>query len=152
MEERDVELIVQSMNRLGLRITDQRKTIAQLFANATGFLSAKEVFLGMVDKYDGISFDTIYRNLRLLKELGVIEQFQIEDSYKYRVACFGHQHHHHHMICLSCNRVIPLESCPMDNFQAPDQFRIVKHRFEIYGYCDNCQQQGMGEDAETISA
>lgn len=152
MKERDAEFIVQSMNRYGLRITEQRRTIAQLFANATGLLSAKEVFLGMVEKYEGLSFDTVYRNLKLLKELGVIEQFQIEDSNKYRVGCFGHQQHHHHMICLACRSIFPLESCPMDNFQAPDQFQIVKHKFEVYGYCDNCQQQVIGEDADTISA
>lgn len=151
MQERDVELLVQSMSKHGLRITDQRKTIAQIFANANGFLTAKDIFLQMVAKYDGLSFDTVYRNLKLLDEAGVIERFQIEDSNKYRVACFGHQHHHH-MICLTCMRVFPLESCPMDNFQAPDHFRIVKHKFEIYGYCDTCQQRGMGEDADTISA
>ncbi|WP_245600209.1 Fur family transcriptional regulator [Paenibacillus harenae] len=152
MKERDAELIVQSMNRHGLRITEQRRTIARLFANATGFLSAKEVFLGMVDKYNGLSFNTVYRNLKLLEELGVIERFQIEDSIKYRVGCFERNHHHHHLICLTCSRVFPLETCPMDNFQAPDHFQIVKHKFEIYGYCGNCQRRGIGEDAGTMSA
>lgn len=152
MKERDAELIVQSMTRHGLRITEQRRTIAQLFANASGFLSAKEVFLGMVDKYNGLSLDTVYRNLKLLEELGVIEQFKIEDSNRYRVGCFGHHRHHHHLICLTCSRLIPLEYCPMDHFQAPDQFRIVKHKFEIYGYCDNCERQDIGEAAGTMPA
>lgn len=152
MKERDAELIVQSMTRHGLRITEQRRTIAQLFADTSGFLSAKEVYLGMIDKYNGLSFDTVYRNLRLLEEIGVIEQFQFEDSSRFRVGCFGHLHHHHHLICLTCSRLIPLEYCPMDNFQVPDHFQIVKHKFEIYGYCDNCQQQGMGDEVDTMLA
>jgi Fur family zinc uptake transcriptional regulator len=138
-----MERMVQVMSNHGLRVTEQRRTLARLFAEASGFLSAKEVYVGLEEKHSGLSFDTVYRNLRLLQELGVLEQFHFEDGMKFRVGCFGHKHHHHHLICLSCDQIYPLEFCPMDHIpNIPNHFKIVKHQFEVYGYCEDCQKQG----------
>lgn len=139
MKDRRGEL-VQAMVRHGLRITEQRKMMAQIFAEAHGFISAKEVYLRMVITYKGLSFDTVYRNIKLLTELGVLEMFQFEEGNKFRIGCFDHRHHHHHhMICLSCSSVYPLDYCPLQNLKIPDFFEVVKHSFEIYGYCVTCQ-------------
>ncbi|CAM4265784.1 transcriptional repressor [Paenibacillus alkaliterrae] len=131
---------VQAMARHGLRITEQRKMLAQLFAEAHGFLSAKELYQRMAITYKGLSFDTVYRNIKLLTELGVLEMFQFEEGNKFRIGCFDHRHHHHHMICLSCSNVYPLDYCPMQNLEIPESFQVVKHSFEIYGYCVSCQR------------
>lgn len=139
MKDRRGEL-VQAMVRHGLRITEQRKMMAQLFAEAHGYISAKEIYLRMVITYKGLSFDTVYRNIKLLTELGVLEMFQFEEGNKFRIGCFDHRHHHHHMICLSCSNVYPLDYCPMQHLEIPESFEVVKHSFEIYGYCVACQK------------
>lgn len=45
-----------------------------------------------------------------------------------------------HLICIQCEKTIPFVYCPMDGVTGlPEQFAAVKHKFEIYGYCKDCQ-------------
>ncbi|MCC3379745.1 Fur family transcriptional regulator [Paenibacillus farraposensis] len=132
--------IIATMSAQGLRITDQRKTLATLFSENEGYLSPKDVYEYMGKKYRGLSFDTVYRNLRVMQELGVLEQVSFEDGMKFKVSCNEH-HHHHHMICLSCQKTLPISFCPMQMTDTTDQFQIVEHKFEIFGYCKDCQQK-----------
>jgi Fur family zinc uptake transcriptional regulator len=54
--------------------------MSRLFAEAPGYLTAKEVYEGLEAKHSGLSFDTVYRNLRVLDDLGVVEQFHCRTS------------------------------------------------------------------------
>lgn len=133
------EEIIKVMSKQGLRITDQRRAMAELFAGESGYLTAKDVYEYMGKRYPGLSFDTVYRNLRLMHEMGVLEQFVFEDGIKFRVHCDEH-HHHHHLICMGCDQTVPIVFCPMGEIQGmPESFEVVKHKFEIYGYCRDCQ-------------
>ncbi len=137
----DAQEMIRIMSGKGLRITDQRRTLARLFADETGYLSAKEVYDEMEKTYSGLSFDTVYRNLRLLQELDVLEQFVFEDGVKFRVHC-DERGHHHHAICLDCGNTFPVPSCPLDiDVKLPEGFHIVRHKFEIFGYCVACGSQ-----------
>lgn len=130
--------IIHTMSSQGLRITDQRRTLANLFADTDGYLTPKDVYDFMCKKYSGLSFDTVYRNLRVMEEMGVLEQIVFEDGLKFRVGC-SEEHHHHHMICLNCEKTYPIHFCPMNFADAPDQFQVVKHKFEVFGYCKDCR-------------
>jgi Fur family transcriptional regulator, zinc uptake regulator len=133
------EQILELMTEQGMRITDQRKTLAKLFTDADGYLTAKDVYEHMNQLYNGLSFDTVYRNLRVMHEMGILEQFVFEDGIKFRVHCQGHEHHHH-LFCLSCEKTIPLVYCPMDKLDGvPESFQIIRHKFEVYGYCADCR-------------
>lgn len=143
--------ILRVMSEQGLRITEQRRSLARLFADADGYLTPKEVYEGMEREYPGLSFDTVYRNLRVMQELGVLEQIMFEDGVRFKVHCGG-QAHHHHLICLACERTLPLHYCPMPQVgDLPGSFRVVRHKFEIFGYCTDCQQTPAEEAAETPS-
>ncbi|MFD2672736.1 Fur family transcriptional regulator [Marinicrinis sediminis] len=135
----EVQEIIQAMSNKGMRITEQRKTLARLFVDHEGYLTPKEVYEAMVQTYAGMSFDTVYRNLRVLQEMDIVEQFMFEDGIKFRLRCHTDEHHHH-FICLECERTIPFHYCPMDHVQQyPEGFKPVKHKFDIYGYCETCQ-------------
>jgi Fur family zinc uptake transcriptional regulator len=132
-----VQEMVRAMSEKGWRITDQRKSLATLFAQEEGYLSPKDVYESMRIKYPGVSFDTVYRNLRLLNEMGVLEQFYLNDGIKFKARC--QSHHHHHMICLLCEKTVTFEFCPMKHVPSlPQDFQIVNHRFDIFGYCADC--------------
>lgn len=143
------EDIIGVMSAQGLRITDQRKSLAKLFAEREGYLTPKDVYEYMGKQYSGLSFDTVYRNLRVMEELGVLEQVVFEDGLKFRVGCDKDGHHHHHMICLQCEKTYPIHFCPMPMTDAPEEFQIVKHKFEVFGYCKNCRpDKCSGQDAQ----
>lgn len=140
------EQILEAMSGQGLRITDQRKTLAKLFGENAGYLSAKDVYDHMGRKYSGLSFDTVYRNLRVMEELGVLEQVVFEEGVKFKASC-SQDHHHHHMICLQCMKTYPIHFCPMNLTETPDHFRVVKHKFEVFGYCEKCESSREDEPA-----
>jgi Fur family zinc uptake transcriptional regulator len=134
----DQEVIIQAMSEQGLRITEQRKSLAKLFAEADGYLAPKDVYAHMEKLYTGLSFDTVYRNLRVLHEMDVLEQFVFEDGIRFKAHCGGHAHHHH-LICLSCEKTIPVDYCPMPQLSdIPNHFQVVRHKFEVFGYCEDC--------------
>lgn len=134
-----IEEIVGRMSSQGLRVTDQRKTLAKLFSESPGYLSPKDVYEYMGKTYSGLSFDTVYRNLRVMEELGVLEQIVFEEGVKFKLHC-REEHHHHHMICLQCGHTYPITFCPMEQTSVPQDFRVVKHKFEVFGYCKDCAQ------------
>lgn len=141
--------IIGVMSTRGLRITDQRKSLAKLFAEQDGYLTPKDVYEYMGKQYSGLSFDTVYRNLRVMEELGVLEQVMFEDGLKFRASC-NEGDHHHHMICLQCEKTYPIHFCPMPLTDAPDQFQVVKHKFEVFGYCKACRPEAQeGSQSES---
>ncbi|QYR23630.1 transcriptional repressor [Paenibacillus sp. sptzw28] len=135
-----VQEMLEVMSRNGWRITDQRRTLAQIFADADGFLSPKDVYDQMRDKYPGVSFDTVYRNLRMLSHMGALEQFYfMEGGLKFKGGCT--HHHHHHLICVNCEKTETFDYCPMNGtLNLPGNYKIMNHRFEIYGVCEDCQK------------
>lgn len=142
------EEIIRIMSDQGLRITEQRRSMAALFSEAEGYLAPKDVYEYMGSRYPGLSFDTVYRNLRVLHEMDVLEQFVFEDGIRFRVHCGGHDHHHH-LICLSCEKTFPVHYCPMIQMDGiPDSFKVVRHKFEIFGYCESCAQYAPSDTAK----
>lgn len=140
------EQIIKKMSEQGMRITEQRKSLVQLFTDQqTGYLTPKDVYEDMERQYPGLSFDTVYRNLRIMQEMGVLEQFLLEDGLKFRLSC-AEDHHHHHLICLECEKTYSIAYCPMHTVpNLPEQFQVIKHKFELYGYCKNCQPERLPE-------
>lgn len=131
---------MQVMSDKGWRVTNQRKSLLELFLSSERYWSPLEVYEEMKRDYPGVSYDTVYRNLRLLSEpdIGMLEQFHFQDGTKFRARC--ETHHHHHMICMHCEKTIPFEFCPLPYVEDQPGFEPVTHRFEIYGYCEACQQ------------
>ncbi len=132
--------MLAAMSRNGWRITDQRRTLANIFASTDGYLSPKDVYDEMSWSYPSVSFETVYRNLRMLSEMGVLEQFYfMEGGLKFKGSCIDH--HHHHLICVNCEKTLTFEYCPMEQqLKLPGQYKILNHRFEVYGLCETCQQ------------
>lgn len=144
------EEIVRQMSEKGLRITEQRRTLAKLFDEASGYLTPKDVYEHMQRVYPGLSFDTVYRNLRMLLDMEVVEQVLFEDGVKFKLRC-EEEHHHHHMICLQCQKTIPIRFCPMTGTDVPGDFQVVRHKFEVFGYCGDCRDNNTDQEADSAT-
>lgn len=135
----NMQQMLEIMAKNGWRITEQRRMIAEIFSRDDGYLSPRDVYDRMSAKYPSVSFDTVYRNLRMLDEMGVLEQFYFMDGgLKFKGKCSSH--HHHHLICMNCEKTLTFDDCPMEQIlKLPGNFKIVNHRFEVYGICEECQ-------------
>ncbi|MDQ6600922.1 Fur family transcriptional regulator [Bacillus salipaludis] len=130
---------LQLLKAKGYKYTGQRELLIHCIYDEKRYVSAKEVLGVMQKEYPNLSFDTIYRNLSLFEELGILETTEFKGERLFRFACSDEHHHHHHIICIKCRRTISFVECPMKNiFNVPKGFEITGHKFEIYGYCKDC--------------
>lgn len=125
----------------GFKATSKRQEILSFLQGENRYLSPLEVYQYIQKNHPGLSYDTVYRNLREFEEAHLLEVTDFAGEKRYRINCGGHQHHHH-FICTQCGRTIPLKMCPMDVFQEQLPGCVISgHRFEIYGLCENCLKQ-----------
>lgn len=136
---------IQALKGSGQKLTPQRMEVLRILMDAQHPMSAQEVFLLIRQAQPSISIDTVYRNLTMLTDSGLVHQTNLQnrDVSKFE---FQGAEHRHYAICLECHRNILLDLCPLEsilNSQAlKQQFSVVKHAFEIYGYCADCRPEG----------
>ncbi len=86
---------------------------------------------------------TVYRNLKLFEQLGVIHKLHMGWNSRYELSDIF-QHHHHHLTCSKCGRVIILRADPMleeiiSRLSVKNGFQPMDHQLEIRGLCRTCQ-------------
>ncbi|MEW9675752.1 Fur family transcriptional regulator [Lentibacillus sp. L22] len=129
---------IQNLKEKGYKTTKKRKDILTFFTNADGYRSAKDLIQYMEPTYPNMSFDTVYRNLHLFNEIGILETTELNGEKLFRISCADH--HHHHFICKYCGKTKEIDFCPMKEVEdALANYNIEDHKFEIYGLCPSCQ-------------
>ncbi|CQR73239.1 Fur family transcriptional regulator [Sporomusa ovata] len=137
-----MERIIQKLKEKGCKITPQRRAIIQSLLNFSKFPTALEVFNDIKATNPDVGLDTIYRNLNLLVEIGIVNSINLpgKDVKVFELSIDGH---HHHLVCLSCGQADCLDYCPIDEQRlqtaAGSEFKITGHSLEIYGYCQKCK-------------
>lgn len=125
----------------GLKATAQRIAILGTILSCDEPISAETIHGTLQPEHPELSLSTIYRNLNLLVEKGILTRLQLADERAY--FRYGGNEHQHHLVCLGCSRVVELAQCPVHQFEAElmkdTQFRITQHRLTFYGYCPNCE-------------
>lgn len=135
----DTKQALDILKQRGYKFTGKRERMVEVFEREARYLSAKEVLDYMQEDYPALSFDTIYRNLSLFVDLGILETTEWDGERRYRFYC-GSKEHHHHLICTYCGKTKMIDICPMNAILGkPNDFDITGHKFEIYGTCSDCQ-------------
>ncbi|KUK11347.1 MAG: Ferric uptake regulator, Fur family [Clostridia bacterium 41_269] len=131
--------LIKEFKKKGYKLTPQRRLILEILSKEK-HISAEEIFERIKQSQPNVSFGTVYRNLNILLELGLINQLDFKDG---RTRFELNKSHHHHLICLDCGVAFEIQVCPFNSeiFRAADSqdFSIENHSFEIYGYCRNCK-------------
>lgn len=98
---------IQTLKERGHRITSQRTTISLIIPEAERHLTVEDIFKRVKEKNPKVDCFTIFRNLNLMQESGLVTKTDVGDGiYRYHPADRGH---HHHLICRNCERVLDLE-------------------------------------------
>ncbi|MFB5663124.1 Fur family transcriptional regulator [Alteribacillus sp. HJP-4] len=122
----------------GYKFTGKREKILEIFSEDNRYLSAKHLHQFMMKDYPGLSIDTIYRNIKVFEKLNILESTELKAEKHYRYKCS--EEHYHHIICTDCGTVKEIDMCPMEVVSPTAAgFTITHHKFELYGYCDECK-------------
>lgn len=123
----------------GYKNTPKRYDMLEYIFRQNKYVTARDIQQALKDKYKGLSFDTIYRNLTTFLNVEVIEMTELDGEKRFRSKCSSTEHHHH-FICLDCGNTKSIHACPMENIQALPGYTVQSHKFEIYGLCPKCSE------------
>ncbi len=128
----------------GVRVTDQRTLILKILEKEKRHLDAGEIYRRVSRRLPRISLATVYRNLNMLKNLGLINEVRFDEHHlHYELREAGE---HYHLICLNCGEVIeadlPLVDYLKKNVEQAQHFRLKDVEVNISGYCNRCRRKG----------
>lgn len=128
-------LIEEACVTLGLRMTDQRRVIARIIADAQDHPDVEELHRRAAAVDDRISISTVYRTVKLFEDAGIIERHDFRDG-RSRYEPVPDEHHDH-LIDLRNGTVVEFRSEEIEHLQEEIArklgYRLVGHRLELYG-------------------
>jgi len=139
-----LEAFRQYLKTQGLRFTRDRRTIVEQILSTPGHFSIDDLFVELRLKGERISKTTLYRNLPLLIESGLVRRVPGE-SPSGRFEHVVGRRSHDHLICLGCGREIEFSNDRVEEALGTIcrlfDFQPVRHRLGIWGYCRDCRKK-----------
>lgn len=119
----------------GLRITEQRRTIAKVLGDSEDHPDVETLHSRAAAIDPNISIATVYRTVRLFEEAGILERHEFGDG-RSRYEAVSDDHHDH-LIDVETGKVVEFADDALELLQKQIAerlgFRLVDHRMELYG-------------------
>ena len=127
--------IIERCEAQGMRLTGQRRVIAQVLERADDHPDVEELHARAARVDPGISIATVYRTVKLFEEAGILERHEFRDGRaRYEDA---ERDHHDHLIDMQSGEVIEFVDPEIEALQEKIAerlgYRLVGHRLELYG-------------------
>ncbi|MFO7717012.1 MAG: Fur family transcriptional regulator [Thermodesulfobacteriota bacterium] len=123
-----------------LRMTRQRQVILDELRSVTTHPTADEIYDMVRKTLPRISLGTVYRNLELMHEAGLVMKLETAGLQK---RFDGNPDPHYHIRCVQCGivRDVHFEGNGHElEAGLSTDFTILGHRLEFYGLCPTCQK------------
>jgi len=119
----------------GMKMTGQRRVIAQVLSEAQDHPDVEEVYRRATSIDPRISIATVYRTVRLFEENDILERHDFRDGRaRYEEVS---DDHHDHLIDLETGRVIEFRNTDIERLQEEIArtlgYELKGHRLELYG-------------------
>ena len=118
----------------GMRMTEQRRVIAQVIENAEDHPDVEELYHRAAAQDPRISLSTVYRTLNLFEEAGLVTKHDFKDG-RARFEPIPDEHHDH-LIDIRTGKVIEFRNEEIEAIQELIAkrlgYRLVDHRLELY--------------------
>ena len=141
--EKQSEKSLSMLRKKGYKITPQRRAVLTALDTCGQFPTAQDILEAVRKMQPDVSLDTIYRNLTLLTELGIVHEVYRSAGNVYEIVEQGH--HHHHLVCTECGRTECIDICPMNEIYEKEAekhgFLVTGHVFDFYGLCWSCRNK-----------
>jgi len=127
----------------GHSMTAQRQLLLELLRDADEHIDAKELYRRASARDESIGSATVYRNLNLFKQLGLVEERRLG-----KVSCcyeIKQSPEHQHLVCQGCGKIIefqnPLVGKLIKAVRREHGFKVTKAELYLEGYCPECEEK-----------
>ena len=129
------DTIIKRCEAKGLRMTGQRRIIAQVLDDAGDHPDAEEIYARASEIDTGISLATVYRTVKLFEEVNILERLEFGDGRaRYEDASRAH---HDHLFDLESGEVIEFVDPEIEILQERIAkrlgYRLMGHKMELFG-------------------
>jgi Fur family peroxide stress response transcriptional regulator len=125
----------------GLAATHQRQVLYEVMQTMPGHPSPEEVYARVKKRIPAISLATVYKNIHLFVERGVLKEVSMHHG-SLRVELNSHTHHH--MVCLHCKAITDIEEEDLGVLPEPKRlpggFKVERYAIDVIGICAACQK------------
>ncbi|MCX5770420.1 MAG: transcriptional repressor [Candidatus Hydrogenedentes bacterium] len=123
-----------------VRITRQREIMLEELRKVRSHPSADELYAQVRRRLPHVSLGTVYRNLDVLSQQGVIKKLGVPGS---QARYDGNVERHVHVRCVRCGRLEDVLGASVDGVTlpaGPGGFEITDYRVEFLGVCPVCRE------------
>ena len=119
------------------RNTRQREVILRCLQATTCHPTASTLYDLVRKELPRMSLGTVYRNLELLAEIGLIQKLQFSGEANFD----GTPDPHPHIHCEYCGRIddLPIDCCPTLEFTQTSGYKVTGDRLVLSGICPECK-------------
>ena len=125
-----------------MRLTTQRQIILEELGKVTSHPTANEVYDMVRKRLPRIGLGTVYRNLELMADSGIILKLEVGGTQKRFDATVAP---HYHVRCTSCGRVddidIEVQNKINQIAENASDYMILGHHIEFSGMCPRCSDE-----------
>lgn len=132
--------VTEAVHQRGGRMTRQREVVMDTLAKLNCHPTAQELYELVREQLPGISQATVYRNLKVLRDLGyVLELDYGPGAARYDATVSDHCHAR----CIRCGRVVDVPCAVGQDAEklahVLDNWQITGQRVELCGLCPECR-------------
>jgi Fur family ferric uptake transcriptional regulator len=122
-------------------MTRQRRVILEELRKVKSHPTADEVYERARRRLPRISLGTVYRNLEILSECGMIQKLELGGDQK---RFDGKTGNHYHLRCIRCGCIEDVLAAPHtpieDALRGKSDYEIIGTRLEFIGVCPQCKE------------
>ena len=123
-----------------IRLTTQRQVILEELGKVKTHPTASEVYEMVRKRLPRIGLGTVYRNLELMAESGMILKLEVGGTQKRFDADTST---HYHIRCCLCGKVddiqVPVQEAVNSIAAHVCEYTVLSHHIEFTGICSSCQ-------------
>lgn len=124
----------------GIAVTHQRQVLYETMQGMHGHPSPEEVYASVKEHIPSISLATVYKNIHLFVESGVLRELSMHHG-TLRVEM--NREPHHHLVCSVCKKVVDVDDAELGigepRTRLASGFVVERVSVDAIGVCPECQ-------------
>ncbi|MDD3341384.1 MAG: transcriptional repressor [Bacilli bacterium] len=133
-----------------MKYSKQREIILAIVKESDKHPTAEEVYMEARKRLPSISLGTVYRNLHILVELGMIKQIKgLDEKDRFDKTLKDHGH----LLCTVCHKVYDADDVLIDtlkdNIEKESGFVTQSYNIVVTGICHTCMKERRYENEFT---